>query len=157
MQNIFIFGTCVLHANCHQQLIGTWNWIVELGRIAIHNFVPRLLACLAQPREGHLRADLHMTVLTLKEWWTSIYMLPFDPNLALACRATNPKARSPRLWHSSSGKPEWNNTRCQNNLTLRAVFGWFADDDASVDSVICAKKIRRCQSFQPSILQTEWC
>ena len=47
-------------ANWHQQLIGMLNWIVELGRIDIYNSVARPSGYLAQPREGHLRAALHM-------------------------------------------------------------------------------------------------
>ena len=44
-----------------QQLIGILNWIVELGRIDIHNVVARLSAYLAAaPRVGHIKAALHV-------------------------------------------------------------------------------------------------
>ena len=42
-----------------QNLIGILNWIVELGRINICNATARLLALLANPREGHLKATFH--------------------------------------------------------------------------------------------------
>ena len=47
-------------SNWFQQLIGILNWIVELGRIDIHNLVARLSAYLAAPRVGHLKAALHI-------------------------------------------------------------------------------------------------
>ena len=36
------------------------NWIVELGRVDIHNIVARLSAYLAAPRVGHIKAALHL-------------------------------------------------------------------------------------------------
>ena len=44
----------------YQQLLGILNWIVELGRIDVHNIVARLSAYLAAPRVGHIKAVLHV-------------------------------------------------------------------------------------------------
>lgn len=63
-------------ANWYQQLIGILNWIVELGRIDIHNSVARLSAFLAQPREGHLNAALHLFSYLKND---NHQLLPFDP------------------------------------------------------------------------------
>ena len=63
-------------ANWYQQLIGILNWIVELGRIDINNTVARLSAFLAQPREGHLNAALHLFSYLKND---NHQLLPFDP------------------------------------------------------------------------------
>ena len=65
-------------ANWFQQLIGVLNWIVELGRVDIHNSVARLSACLAKPRVGHLKVALHMFSF-LKNG--EQFMLPLDPEM----------------------------------------------------------------------------
>lgn len=61
--------------NLFQQFIGILSWILELGRIEIHNAVARLSAFLAAPRVGHLRAALHIFSF-LKQ--TNNFLIPFD-------------------------------------------------------------------------------
>ena len=47
-------------ANYLQNLIGVLRWAVELGWIDIHVQVAMLSSYLAQPRQGHLEAVLHI-------------------------------------------------------------------------------------------------
>jgi hypothetical protein len=50
-----INGTCY-----YQELIGVWQWAVELGRIIIKMEVSMSSSHLALPREGHLQQVHHM-------------------------------------------------------------------------------------------------
>lgn len=47
-------------ANYYMNLQGVLNWIVELGRIDIHNATAKMSAYLAAPRQGHLEQVLHI-------------------------------------------------------------------------------------------------
>ena len=47
-------------ANYYQHLIGVLHWIVELGRVDIITEVSMLSSYLANPRDGHLDAALHV-------------------------------------------------------------------------------------------------
>ena len=61
-----------------QNIIGILNWIVELGRIDINNLVARLSTFLAKPRDGHLRAVLH--VFSYLNHYDR-FQLVFDPSM----------------------------------------------------------------------------
>ena len=48
-------------ASLYQSLIGSLQWMVEMGQIDIACEVSMLSSCLAMPREGHLQQVLHTT------------------------------------------------------------------------------------------------
>ena len=65
-------------ANYFQSLIGVLRWIVELGRIDITMETSAMASMMAMPREGHLKAVLHMFSF-LKKHHNGV--LVFDPSV----------------------------------------------------------------------------
>jgi hypothetical protein len=56
-------------ANYYQQLIGVLRWIVELGRLDMHIHTAMMSSHMMQPREGHLKEVLHVSIHALERLW----------------------------------------------------------------------------------------